>query len=699
MPSLTDSVQYLKGVGPRRVKELAERGIETVEDLLHHLPFRYEDRGALTPLRDLREGDTVTVWGRVLQGVLHETRRRGFSIYTAVLDDGSGTVRAVFFNRAYLKGTLAHGTEGVFHGKITRDRRSGGIQLDNPDFELGARPESGSGGGPVPVHVKLPGFTPRKLRLLLEELLDGLPDTLPETLPVGVAKRRGLMDRKRALREVHFPPDGTDAAEFTRCASKAHERLAYEELFGMQFAFLLRRRALGLRPDRHRYETSKAIGDKLRALLPWRLTAGQREAFREIVDDLKRPVPMGRLLQGDVGSGKTIVALLAMLLAAENGFQATLMAPTEILAEQHARTFADVLGGARQVGLLTGRLTAAERRPLLKALASGELQVLVGTHALVQQSVVFDDLALVVIDEQHRFGVEQRARLAEKGDHPDVLVMTATPIPRTLALSLHGDLEVSTIPDRPPGRRPVRTVVRGERGRERVLDFLESEAAAGRQSFVVHPLIEESEESEEAGWKAAEEGADALRLAKPKLRVGLVHGRLKSEEKDAVMRSFAAGDLDVLVATTVIEVGIDVPNASVMLIENAERFGLAQLHQLRGRVGRGSHESWCILMAGRRPTPEGRRRLDLLVETDDGFRLAEADLEMRGAGQFFGPRQAGLRDLRIADPVRDSALLLAAREDALVFLESLSDEQLRQDPLVKAVRARWEPAVERSAAG
>jgi ATP-dependent DNA helicase RecG len=684
-----DSIQFVKGIGPRRAKELAERGIETIDDLLHYLPFRYEDRGALTPLRELREGETVTVWGRVIHTATTE-------IYTAVIDDGTGTVRAVFFNRAYLEGTLAHGKEAIFHGRITRDRVSGGIQLDNPDFELGGKPESGSGGGPVPVHVKLPGFTPRKLRMLLQDLLDGLPEELPDTLPPGVRERRGLIDERRALREVQFPPDGASVEEFNRCASSAHQRLAYDELFGMQLAFLLRRRALGLRPDRHRYETSKAIGDKLRALLPWRLTAGQRQAFREIVDDLKRPVPMARLLQGDVGSGKTIVSLLAMLLAAENGFQAALMAPTEILAEQHARTFAEVLGGARQVGLLTGRLTPAERRPLLKALATGELRILVGTHALIQDAVEFDDLALAVIDEQHRFGVEQRARLAEKGDHPDVLVMTATPIPRTLALSIPGDLEVSTIPDRPPGRRPVRTVVRDEGSRERVLDFLESEAAAGRQGFIVHPLIEESEE---ADWKAAEAGAEELRAAKPRLRVGLVHGRMKSEEKDTVMRSFAAAELDVLVATTVIEVGIDVPNASVMLIENAERFGLAQLHQLRGRVGRGAHDSWCILMAGRRPTPEGRRRLDLLVETDDGFRLAEADLEMRGAGQFFGPRQAGLRDLRIADPVRDADLLLAAREDALSFLESLPDAELRQDPIVKAVRARWEPAVERSAAG
>ena len=696
MPGLQDSVQYLKGVGPKKAAELAERGIVTVEDLLYHLPFRYEDRGALTPLREIREGAVVTVWGRVIQGALRRTRRRGFSIYTAVLDDGSGTVRAVFFNRPYLEKTLAHGAEGVFHGSVTRDPHSRGIQLDNPDFELGPRPESGSGGGPVPIHHRLPGFRPRALRQTLEQLLDELPDPMPATLPPGVAERRGLIDRRRAMRQVHFPPDGADAEEYGRFASEAHQRLIFDELFGMQLGFLLRRRELGLRSERHRYETSRAIGDRLRALLPFRLTPGQRQAFKEIVADLKRPVPMARLLQGDVGSGKTIVALLAMLLAAENGFQAALMAPTEILAEQHARTFREVLGGRREVGLLTGSLGAAEKRRVLEGLASGELQVVVGTHALIQDAVAFHDLALIVIDEQHRFGIEQRMSLAGKGENPDALVMTATPIPRTLSLTLHGDLDVSTIPDRPPGRRPIRTVVREEASRPKVLRFLADEAAAGRQAFVVYPLIEDSEEADQA---AAEAGFERLRAELPKLRIGLVHGRMKGEEKDAVMRAFAAGELDLLVATTVIEVGIDCPNASVMLVENAERFGLAQLHQLRGRVGRGEHASWCILMTGNRPSPTGRKRLDLMVETDDGFRLAEADLEIRGAGELFGARQAGLRDLRVADPVRDRELLFAAREDALAFLESLSEEQLAQDALVRAVRKRWQPAADRSAAG
>lgn len=462
----------------------------------------------------------------------------------------------------------------------------------------------------------------------------------------------------------------------------------------MQAAFLLRRRALSLRPPRRVYETSREIGDRLRALLPFRLTPGQRGVFREIVGDLRRKEPMARLLQGDVGSGKTIVALLAMLLAAENGFQAALMAPTEILAEQHARNFRQLLGTQRDVGLLTGSLPARERKAALAALATGSLKLVVGTHALIQEGVRFDDLALAVIDEQHRFGLAQRERLVSKGEVPDVLVMTATPIPRTLALTLHGDLDVSIIEDRPPGRRPVRTVIRDEAARPKILEFVEAEIAAGRQVYVVHPLIDETEEDD---LRAALAGAEDLSRALPGRRVAVIHGRLKPEDRDAAMRSFASGEIDLLVATTVVEVGIDVPNASAMIIENAERFGLSQLHQLRGRVGRGAHASWCILMRGARPTREGLERLAIVERTDDGFALAEADMEMRGGGEMFGARQAGLSDLRVADPVRDRDMLLAARAEAEIWVAGLACPDL--DRLAAAIQRRWNVAVERTSVG
>jgi ATP-dependent DNA helicase RecG len=694
---LAGSVQYLKGVGPRRAAALAERGIVTVEDLLHHLPVRYEDRGRFTPLSGVRAGDVVTADARVVQSVLQRTRRRGFSIVASLIRDESASLRTVFFNRPYLAERLAAGTRAIFHGRVQVDQRTGNLQLANPDFEIladGEEPEAHL--GLVPIHPKLPGFTPRGLRQVLLRVLAELPEGLPPTLPPGVEERLGLLPRRDALADVHFPPRGSDRDLHERRASEAHRRLIVDELFAMQLAFLARRRREGRRPDARRYDTSRAVGDRLRELLPFRLTPGQRAAFREVVADLEGPLPMARLLQGDVGSGKTIVALLAMLLAAESGHQAALMAPTGILAEQHARNFRALLGGRREVGLLTGSLGAAERRDLLAELESGRLRLVVGTHALIQERVRFSHLALAVVDEQHRFGVVQRVQLAAKADRPDVLVMTATPIPRTLALALHGDLDVTTIPDRPPGRRPVRTVVRPESARRRVVQFLDDQLAAGRQAYVVHPVIEETEE---ADVRAATEGADALQRLLPRRRVALLHGRMRTEQREEVMRRFAGGEVDALVATTVVEVGVDVPNATVMIVENAERFGIAQLHQLRGRVGRGGHSSWCILLAGARPTEEGRRRLALLAATDDGFLLAEEDLAQRGAGELFGERQTGLRDLRVADPVRDRELLEAARAEARRFLDSLDDRGIEQDPLIAAAEQRWRPAVERSVAG
>ncbi len=689
-------LRFLPGVGPRRAEALVEKGLSTVEDLLFWLPFRYEDRGNPAPLRSATAGEEITARARVVQSQLRHTRRRGFSILTLLLDDGSGSIRAVLFNRAYLGKTLSIGTEAIFHGRVARDRISGGIQLENPDFEIVQAGDEAEWNRIVPVHSRLPGFTPRQLRRLLRRVLDELPGDLPDALAPGMSSSMDLPPRKQALEQAHFPPEGADLDTWQRRASPAHQRLIAEELFAMQAAFLLRRRLVGPRAEAHAYRTNREVGDRLRALLPFRLTPGQRQAFREIVADLGQPVPMARMLQGDVGSGKTIVALLAMLLAAESGFQAALMAPTELLAEQHAANFRRLLGETPEVGLLTGSVKPAARRALGARLADGTLRLVVGTHALIQKGVTFADLALIVVDEQHRFGVEQREALARKGLSPDVLVMTATPIPRTLSLALHGDLDVSIIPDKPPGRRPVRTAVREESARPNVLAFLRDQVEQGRQAYVVHPLIDESETDD---VRAATEGWERLRESLPGQRVLLLHGRMKAGEREKVMRAFAAGDADVLVATTVIEVGIDVPNATVMIVEDAGRFGLSQLHQLRGRVGRGAHDSWCILMAGLAATDDGRRRLEILESTDDGFVLAEHDLAQRGAGQLLGARQTGLRDLRIADPLRDRDLLLACRAEAERWLATLNDAALRRDPLLLSIARRWAVAADRSAVG
>jgi ATP-dependent DNA helicase RecG len=694
---LDDEIRYVKGIGPHRAAALAERGIRTVEDLLFHLPTRYEDRSRLLKVRDVRPGTLVTVSGRVMHAGLVRTRRRNFSIYSAVVDDGTGCIRVVFFNQPWLQDKLVRGTNVILHGKVGTSPRTEAAQVENPAFEIveeGA--EEDVWGSLVPIHPALPGLTPRSLRRVIREVLSALPAELPQSLPRGAEDRHGLVSRRQAHCDVQVPPPGAVAEELGRAASAAHQRLIFEELFAMQLAFLLRRREAGSRPDRRRYDLSPALGDRLRAALPFRLTPGQRAAFRDIAADLGRPAPMARLLQGDVGSGKTIVALLAMLVAAEHGWQAALMAPTEILAEQHASRFRRVLGEGWDVGLLTGSVPARERRRILAGLQSGDLRLVVGTHALIQEGVAFANLQLVVIDEQHRFGVAQRTQLLSKAEAPDVLVLSATPIPRTLALTLHGDLDVSVIPDRPPGRKPIKTVLREARSRPKVVRFIAEQVDGGRQAYVVHPVIAETEDVDVA---AAVAGAARLQEALRPRRVGLVHGQLASDERDRVMRAFARAELDVLVATTVIEVGIDVPNATVMVVESAERFGLAQLHQLRGRVGRGEHESWCILVAGGRPTEEARERLRLLETTDDGFLLAEKDLQMRGAGELLGLRQVGLRDLRVADPVRDRAVLEAAREEARLHLASLSDADLDLDPLVRAARARWLPAAQRTAAG
>ena len=687
--ALQTPVQYLKGVGPRRAGELAAAGVRTVEDLLLALPSRYEDRARLRPIRDLKPGETVSVSGTVLGCGLRSTRRPGFRIFELLVQDESGRVRAAFPNQAFLEDVFRAQQRVVLHGRVDR-RPAGGLQLANPDYEV----VSGGGedeGGPlvhsgriVPVYEKLASLTSKSRRRVVHDALRNLPEEVDDALPAAVRRGLGAPPRRQALQEAHFPPPGTSVEALDGFRTAAQQRLIFEEFFFFQLGLLLRRRETDTRIKPRRIVVDERIRQAARDVLPFRLTADQRRALKEIVDDMRSPRPMNRLLQGDVGSGKTIVALLAALVAMENGLQAAFMSPTEILAEQHYAGVARVLSRSRFAAtLLTGTLPAGARREAASRIANGASQLAVGTHALVQGEVRFRALGLAIIDEQHRFGVVQRATLRAKGLDPDVLVMTATPIPRTLALTAYGDLDASEIRGRPPGRQPVRTTVLSESRRARAWDLVRSELRAGRQAFVVYPLVEESEKLD---LKAATEMAAELQdRVFADARVGLVHGRTPAAERERTMAAFAAGAVDVLVATTVIEVGIDVPNASVMVVEQAERFGLAQLHQLRGRVGRGAARSHCVLVHAARPSAAARARLRALAETADGFEIAERDLELRGPGDFFGTRQSGVPTFRVGDLLRDHRLMEEARRAAAAWLAGPD----AAEPRLAEVRSAW----------
>ncbi len=688
---LATALRYVKGIGPRRAEALEAAGLRSVEDLLFHLPFRYEDRSQFLPIVSLAPGLKGTVRGRVVTSALRRTRQRGFSIFEMLVEDRSGSIRAVFFNQPYLKTLLTPGRDVVLYGEAAPSRfgrRS--LVLESPQFEVLAEgdQETIHTGRVVPIYPRLPELSGRAIRLLIHAILKSLPEALPDPLPAGLAAARGLPSRKEAFVRAHFPPEGIDLLDLQTGRSPAHRRLIFEEFFFLQLGFALARREMEseCRPG-GALRVDDAIRDRLRSVLPFRLTGAQRRTLKEIADDLRAPRPMNRLLQGDVGSGKTVIALLAALLVVENGFQVAFMAPTEILAEQHHRSFRRLLEGkGYAVGLLTAGVQGPARRQVLHGLRSGAVPILVGTHALVEDEVQFRALRLVVIDEQHRFGVAQRARLRSKSERPDVLVMTATPIPRTLALTVYGDLDLSVIDEMPPGRRPVKTVVRGDESRSRIYEFLRAQVSGGRQAYVVYPLVEESEKSE---LKAAVAMADTLkREVFPDIPLGLLHGRMKPEERETVMANFASGRLPLLVATTVIEVGIDVPNATVMVIEQAERFGLSQLHQLRGRVGRGVHESYCILMAGPGGTEDSRRRLEVMCETQDGFAIARRDLAMRGPGEFLGTRQSGLPDLRVGDVLRDHDILEDARREAFGIAAGLRLDTGPPD-LMRHLARRW----------
>jgi ATP-dependent DNA helicase RecG len=667
---LATPLQFLKGVGPRRAADLAGAGLQTLEDLLHRFPIRYEDRSRLQPIASLKPGAAASIAGRVLSCGLRTTRRPGFKIFEALIGDSSGALRATWLNQPFLRDVFVAGQHVVLFGNVEM-RGHGGLQLTNPQYEILDEEdhETIHTGRIVPVYERTGSVTPKIQRKLVYDALQRLPPDLPDHLPESIRTRLGFPSRYAALLAAHYPPQDAPIGDLNRFATPGQRRLIFEEAFLFHMGALVRRRSAAEERKPVQVHVDDGMREAARRVLPFKLTAGQKTSLKEIVEDLQKPHPMNRLLQGDVGAGKTIVALLASIVAMENGLQVAFMAPTEILAEQHFLNISRLFQASRyRVALLTGATAAAARRLQLTEVQSGSIQLVVGTHALVQGDVQFKQLGLVIIDEQHRFGVLQRAALRTKGLHPDVLVMTATPIPRTLALTLYGDLDVSVIKDLPPGRLPVKTIAKPESRRDEMHRFVKRELEAGRQAYIIYPLVEESDKVD---LKAATEMADHLaQEVFPEYRVGLLHGRLKPEAKDRVMRAFAAGELDVLVSTTVVEVGIDVPNASVMLIEHAERFGLSQLHQLRGRVGRDERQAFCCLLYQSPISEDARGRLKAMTETTDGFEIAERDLLLRGPGDFFGTRQAGLPTFRSVDLVRDRELVDLAHREAAAWLDA-----------------------------
>jgi ATP-dependent DNA helicase RecG len=646
----------VRGIGPVRFRALASAGFSTVEDLLHLLPSRYEDRRTLSRLAGIGREGRYTVQGRIEDVARVSIRRRNLSLVRGRLAQGEDRLALVWFNRPYLAARLIPGAEYLLHGAVRR--RNQGWEMVNPMIEPAAEEERAT--RIVPVYPAVAGLGPAQIGRFLKSVLGqiDLDREVREILPQTLLEKHGLPSLSVALREIHVPSPESDIDQLNRRVSWAHRRLVYGELLQLQVDLALLRRDAVRVPKKHRYQRDTALYRKLQDSLPFRLTGAQRRVMREIRQDLEAPYPMMRLLQGDVGSGKTAVAALALALAIESGLQGTLMAPTEILAEQHYQSFLRLLGNRYRIALLTGSTPETEAKR--QWLAEGKADLAIGTHALIQEGVRFSRLGLAVIDEQHRFGVGQRRLLQHKGDRPDLLVMTATPIPRSLALTVYGDLSLSLIDELPPGRSPVETKVVPQSARNRVYRWLEGRLESGAQAYVVLPLIEESSKVDAASIEGVgQEVAGRFGAYSPQI----LHGQTEVEERGRIMAAFASGEVKVLIATTLVEVGVDVPSATVMIIESAERFGLAQLHQLRGRVGRGSERSHCVAIHGSLGE-EARRRLAVFAETGDGFRIAEADLEIRGPGDLLGIRQAGLPLFRVADLIRDREWIEKARTDA-----------------------------------
>jgi len=735
MLELTTPVQYVKGIGPRLAEVLATKGILTTDDLLHYLPFRYEDRLNPRAIAQLRPGEMATLIAEVRTSGLFRTRR--MPIFEMTAGQGRTRLKCIWFNGTYLQGKFKPGQMVALYGKVDVDRSSE-LQIVQPQFEiLGDPGEEGASeateqklaaslevGRIVPIYgaAGQGRLTSRWFRRIIHAALENLTPNLSDPIPAMVRNRMGLICPREALWKVHWPDPGESLQELQSSRTPAHSRLIVEELFFIELGLELKRRE-------QKAETGIAfrLDDRVRGaikkILPFHPTTAQKRVLREIASDMEKPSPMRRLLQGDVGSGKTIVAFEAAIIAIENGYQVALMAPTEILAQQHYFSARQILENAGyRIVLLTGSLEQDRKQKVRRHIAQGNAHLVIGTHALIEEKVEFAKLGLVIVDEQHRFGVMQRLKLMKKsgdadadnrtalestgGDsrphtsladahpytaaEPDVLVMTATPIPRSLALTIYGDLDLSALDEMPPGRTPIVTRRVSDERSEEVWEFVRKQVVAGHQAYIVYPVIEESEESElKAAIKMYKEMSKHIF---PDLRVGLLHGRLDPDEKENVMKLFQKGEISVLVSTTVIEVGVDVSNATIMVVEHAERFGLSQLHQLRGRIGRGAAKSYCILMTGGKISEEGQRRLDAMARTNDGFQIAELDLELRGPGEFFGTRQAGMPSFQVANLIRDRQILEAAKREAASVLGGPNSEISQQEinRALRHMRTRWQ---------
>jgi ATP-dependent DNA helicase RecG len=700
MLELHTSVQYVKGVGPAKAQILAEKGITTVEDLLYYLPFRYEDRINPRSIAELRAGEMASVIAEVRGSGLFRTPKQHLPLFQMSAAQGRTRLKCIWFHGTYLRDKFKPGQLVALYGKVELDRE-GCLQIIQPQFEIlssegdpeEAAAESLEIGRIVPIYEAAGKgkLTSRWFRRIIHGALENLAPNLPDGVPAAISARMKLLPRRDAFWRAHWPDPGESFPLLQSARTPAHIRLIFEELFFLELGLELKRKRMrALRGIA--FQLDERVRAAIKKILPFHPTAAQKRVLKEIAHDMQQATPMRRLLQGDVGSGKTIVALEAAIIAIENGYQAGLMAPTEILATQHYLSARRILAGTGyRIVLLTGSLDPERKREARREIAEGKAQLVIGTHALIEEQVDFARLGLVVVDEQHRFGVMQRFKLMKKKSEdaePDTLVMTATPIPRTLALTLYGDLDVSVIDEMPPGRTPIVTRrVSDERAGE-VWPFVRKQVKSGHQAYVVYPVIEENEERE---LKAAVKMYDVLRKRiLPDLRVGLLHGRLDAEEKDAVMRRFQGGEIDVLVSTTVIEVGVDVPNANVMAIEHAERFGLSQLHQLRGRIGRGAAKSYCVLMTGGKVTEEAEQRLEAMVRTTNGFEIAELDLQLRGPGEFFGTKQAGMPTLRVANLLRDRELLEAAKREAAAVIKGKEVEAGEMSRALVHLRTHWQ---------
>ncbi len=694
--NLATGIQLIKGVGPKLAEAFQRLGVTTVEDALYLLPHRYEDRRELRSVGALRPGRTE-VFEAVVLSATTSTTKGGRKQYEVLVGDETGSIplKWFHFNAVWMKKAWHVGRRGIFTGEVNQFGHH--REIHHPEVEwLSAEDDiaavmardPATYGRIVPVYPLTEGLHQKTMRQVMKQVVDTFAGDLESAIGREILERHHLLPLADAVREAHFPSPEADLAGLNSGATPSHHTLVFDEFFYLELGLALKRRGFTLE-EGIAFEVNHTYTRPLLKLLPFTLTHAQRRVLSEIKEDMMAPFPMHRLVQGDVGSGKTMVALMAALVAAENGYQTAIMAPTEILAEQHylnIHTWCESLGVT--VALLTSSQKGKEREALLAQVARGEARIVIGTHAVIQEKVEFHRLGLGIIDEQHRFGVLQRGILKKKGENPDILVMTATPIPRTLAMTVFGDLSLSVIDELPPGRTPIKTRIFAESRRRQVYGQIRDEVSQGRQAYIVCPLVDESEKSE---LKAATQLAEELQADFfPDLRVGLLHGRLKPEEKEAVMASFKANEIHVLVATTVIEVGIDVPNATVMAIEHAERFGLSQLHQLRGRVGRGAHASHCFLIASDRLSDDGVKRLRVMESTTDGFRIAEADLEIRGPGDFLGTRQAGLPEFRVASILRDGRVLEEARREAFTLVERDPELQLPEHRRLKEEMVkRW----------